>query len=130
LATSSYGAGSDSGVKNSTGTEVLFTGGGGGDPLVNADSGDVRDAPPHVSVAPAPSPAPVRFFSSLHLDLVLKFPLNQFHFCFPLIISSYLCSQSVKRNQFLVVSISILLASETRASVRATERSLACTGLT
>lgn len=62
LATSSDGAGGDSGGKNSTGKEVLFTGGGGRDPLVasfaNADSGHVDDQPPHVSVAPAPSPAP------------------------------------------------------------------------
>ncbi|KAM0894123.1 hypothetical protein ACQ4PT_024674 [Festuca glaucescens] len=62
LATSTEGAGGGSGGKNSTGTEVLFTGGGGRDPLVasfaNADSGYVDDEPPHVSVAPAPSPAP------------------------------------------------------------------------
>jgi hypothetical protein len=69
LATSSDGAGGDSGGKNSTSKEVLFTGGGGRDPLVasfaNADSGYVDDQPPHVSVAPTPSPAPVRMFSSL-----------------------------------------------------------------
>lgn len=62
LATSSYGSGGGSGGKNSTSKDVLFTGGGGRDPLVdsfvNADSGDVHDAPPHVSVALAPSPAP------------------------------------------------------------------------
>ncbi|CAM0905574.1 unnamed protein product [Alopecurus aequalis] len=63
LATSSDGAGGDSGGKNSTGKEVLFRRDTGGDPLVpsfsNADSGDVVDgAPPHISVAPAPSPAP------------------------------------------------------------------------
>ena len=64
LVTSTDGAGGGSVAKNSTGNEVLFTRGGGRDPLalsfVNADSGDVDDVSPHVSVAPAPSPATVR----------------------------------------------------------------------
>uniref|UniRef100_A0ACD5U8T2 Uncharacterized protein n=1 Tax=Avena sativa TaxID=4498 RepID=A0ACD5U8T2_AVESA len=71
LATSTDGAGGGSGGQKSTGKEVLFrgdTGGGGLDPLVsslvNSDLGDDDGASPHVSVAPAPSPAPESGFDN------------------------------------------------------------------